>query len=371
MWLPTQLRRMCVFAANCRTFACFVAALALTRAASAGPQPYDSSSRHPGPAAPPGAEPEPPVAALPDEAPAPSKVTVISMSDAASASRMVPTGVAENMYLTGGSSARSYAEDWLVNPNKELEVGGTLRLVTAPQGPFGGRSLRFTDVGLFGAHARYATGGRFEFDGGVSLLAKQPTNAREPIVQGGNLGVRFRLFEKWALWARGAGGPMLADLGAWGEGAAGAQVRTSIDEYVRFQGSLGGAVTRLAVDGGKDPWFAEVSSHGEVLLTWSKNSGVWLGADYRVPVAHRDGALELDPKVRLSIESGIILGFVKNWDLYGVATVIDRGDLNEPTTTIPVLDGGFDQMQFLAGVAHHFDLKGRADELRAGARRAF
>src|SRR5262245_60381122 len=68
--------------------------------------------------------------------------------------------------LTSGTSPRSYAADWLVNPDRELEVSSNLRLLTAPDGPFAGRALRLTDVGLFGAHARYTTGGLFEFDGG-------------------------------------------------------------------------------------------------------------------------------------------------------------------------------------------------------------
>ena len=261
---------------------------------------------------------------------------------------------------SGGASVRSYAMDWLVSPLSELELGASLRFLTAPESPFGDEDeeLRFTDVGLFRAGARWSFARRFELAGGLDLLAKQPSVLDEPVLQGGDLGLRFGLAEDWALWARGAGGPLLSDLGGWGEVAAGVQARTSLHETIRAQASLGGAATRLFMgeDSGR-PWFTEVAGHGELLMRTPRGEMAgWLGVDYRVPVVHGDGNLEIDPQVRLSFHTGLMLGYVGNWDLFTMLTFVDRGDLEDPATIVPVLDGGFDQTQIIFGAARHIDL---------------
>jgi hypothetical protein len=35
--------------------------------------------------------------------------------------------------------------------------------------------------------------------------------------------------------------------------------------------------------------------------------------------------------------------------------VIDRGDIANPATRLPILDGGFDQKQIMFGVTRHID----------------
>jgi hypothetical protein len=260
------------------------------------------------------------------------------------------------------SSVRSYAEDWLVNPFRELEVEGSFRFVTAPESNLTADDdgeLRFTDVGIFHAGARYSFAQRFEVAAGIDLLAKQPSYLDEPAWGGGNLGFRYSLGRKWALWASGAGGPLLADAGAWGDAAAGLQARTSIDETIRFQASSGVAGTRLFMgeDSGR-PWFTELSTHGEALLRSPRGEVAgWLGVDYRIPLAHSDGNLEIDPQTRLNFQLGFMLGYVGKWDLYAIYAVIDRGEAEDPATTLPILDGGFDQSQIIFSAARRFDLE--------------
>jgi hypothetical protein len=150
----------------------------------------------------------------------------------------------------------------------------------------------------------------------------------------------------------------LNDAGGWGSVALGAQTRKSLHETIRVQAALGGAATRLFMgeDSGR-PWFTEVVAHGEALLRTPRGElATWLGVDYRVPLVHDDGNLEIDPKVRLSAHLGFLIGYVKRWDLYLLFSVVDRGDLAEPATTLPVLDGGFDQGQIVIGASRHFDL---------------
>jgi hypothetical protein len=270
-------------------------------------------------------------------------------------------GALEGSGSTSGS-VRSYLADWLVNPFRQLEVSGTLRFLTAPasdlRAEHDGR-LRFTDVALFHPAVRYSFGERFELAGGIDLLAKQPSYLDEPAWNGGNLGFRFSLGKKWALWASGGAGPLLDDAGAWGSGAGGLQARTSIDETIRFQAAAGVSGTRLYMgeDSGR-PWFTELVSHGEALLRAPRGEVAgWLGVDYRVPLADADGTVEIDPQVRLNFQLGFMLGYVSKWDLYMVYAVIDRGDVEDPDTTLPMLDGGFDQSQIIFGAARRFDLE--------------
>jgi hypothetical protein len=39
--------------------------------------------------------------------------------------------------------------------------------------------------------------------------------------------------------------------------------------------------------------------------------------------------------------------------------VIDRGELSDPSTRLPILDGGFDQRQVIFGVTRHIEGKPR------------
>jgi hypothetical protein len=268
---------------------------------------------------------------------------------------------AESVSVAGGS-VRSYAEDWLVNPLRELEVEGSFRFVTAPESGLTSEDdgeLRFTDVGIFHAGARYSFARRFEVAGGIDLLAKQPSWLDEPVFNSAGLGFRFSLGRKWALWAGGGGGPLLGDLGAWAEAGAGLQARTSIDETIRFQASSGVAGTRLYMgeDSGR-PWFTELVSHGEALLRSPRGEiAGWIGVDYRIPLADADGTVEIDPQTRLNFQLGLMLGYVSKWDLYVIFGVVDRGDSEDPATTLPILDGGFDQSQLIFGAARRFDLE--------------
>lgn len=264
-----------------------------------------------------------------------------------------------------GSSSRSYAADWMVNPLPELEVGVSLKFITAPENPLSpdDEEIRFTDIGIFNAGARYSFAKRFEAYGGFDLLAKQPSYLDEPILTAASGGLRMALGETWALWAQGGGGPLMNDVGAWGSASAGIQKRKSIDETVRFQGSLGSSNTRLFMgDASGRPWFSEVAAHGEAVLRSPRGEFAgWLGADYRVPIYHDDGNLDIDPQVRLNFQVGMMLGYIDNWDLFTAFTFVDRGDIQDPATTLPMIDGGFDQAQIVFGAARHFDMADKED----------
>jgi hypothetical protein len=50
------------------------------------------------------------------------------------------------------------------------------------------------------------------------------------------------------------------------------------------------------------------------------------------------------------------------WNVYTSYALIDRGELDKPETTLPILDGGFDQQQIVIGVEYRFDPKPRRED---------
>lgn len=67
-------------------------------------------------------------------------------------------------------------------------------------------------------------------------------------------------------------------------------------------------------------------------------------------------APEGQPSSPILVESVLTL---EAWDVYAVYAVIDRGELGKPETTLPNLDGGFDQRQLVVGVRYRHDPKPR------------
>lgn len=259
--------------------------------------------------------------------------------------------------VSSGDSARSRASSWLVAPAGTLEVGGELSFMTADVG-LGADGLDFTDVGLLRTHVRYSIGWRIEALAAVELLAKQPSTTDEPIFQAGALAVRAALWPKMALYTTFAGGPLLDDAGLWGAAELGWQAKTMPDSTLVFEGTVGGAMTGLADDAEERPWFAEVVVRGDTILRTPQGwFAMWVGAEMRFPVAHDD---VIDPQTRLNFSIGTVYAFVPRWDLFVEYTVVDRGDAEDPATTLPILDGGFDQQQLVFGVVRHF----RADAPR-------
>jgi hypothetical protein len=62
--------------------------------------------------------------------------------------------------------------------------------------------------------------------------------------------------------------------------------------------------------------------------------------------------------VRLNLEAGAALSLrADGWNVYASYTIVDRGELDKPETTLPILDGGFDQQQVVIGVEYRFEPK--------------
>jgi hypothetical protein len=74
----------------------------------------------------------------------------------------------------------------------------------------------------------------------------------------------------------------------------------------------------------------------------------------RRPARHAAG-LNLEGGAALSLHSD-------GWNVYASYTIVDRGELDKPETTLPILDGGFDQHQVVIGVQYRFEPKPPLDD---------
>jgi hypothetical protein len=257
-------------------------------------------------------------------------------------------------------SHRGVAEDYLVAPDGGELTGQMKFIMSDPM--LGGSALKFTDLALFEATGRWSLFGKLELAAAVDFLPKQPSYTDEKPWQSAGGSIRAPLGHDVAVAISGGGGHLLSHVGMWTREALQLEWKKPIDrEFLAFdvQGGIDGIgltapttkssafLTELAVQ--TSALFHEPDGH------W----GAWLGIGYAVPVqsSGRDPTTELalDPQPRLDFHAGTVLSLEKKWDLFVDFAVIDRGDLANPATRLPILDGGFDQKQIVFGVTRHIE----------------
>jgi hypothetical protein len=55
----------------------------------------------------------------------------------------------------------------------------------------------------------------------------------------------------------------------------------------------------------------------------------------------------------------MVLGVSRSLDLFLELSILDRGDLDDATTTLPILGGGFDQNRIVFGFNRRFGARRR------------
>ena len=265
--------------------------------------------------------------------------------------------------------SRGVAEEFLVLPDG-AQLGGQLRTITAGSGGLGDGALKLTDVALFDVSASWAIAHHYELDGRVSMLAKQPSTTHEPVFQGGSLTLRRDLFERTAIALTGSVAPLVDLRGHAFGGAVAIAHKKRLTAYVTFALAAGASTTVIRagesttpamlqaaalVTDRADPWIVEAGGHAAVLVRLPEGIwGGWMGAGYSVPLAHRGrdpvSGMTLSPQPRLDLELGSAVQLAPRWDLSLQLSILDRGDLDKPATRLPILDGGFDQIQITVGV---------------------
>jgi hypothetical protein len=252
-----------------------------------------------------------------------------------------------------GGSVRSMSQSWMVSPHGTYVFGAKLRLLKSDTTPFG-QSAKATDLALFDLTARSSFGDRLELGVGLSVLTKEMTGMSEPTFQGGSGTLRVGLTRWAAIDFATAARPLLAELGWMVNPSASLALRGNVDRYLRFAGGAGVSWTNLFLDQADRNSFAELGVAGQIIFPVEHHFAAWAGADYHVPITEAIGSMALDPQPRLGVHGGFAFTFVPEWNLYAEYSIIDRGSLDDPATTLPVIDGGFDQTQIIVGVSRRF-----------------
>jgi hypothetical protein len=278
-------------------------------------------------------------------------------------------------------SYRGVAHDYLVMPHGG-ELSAQMRFITA-DAMFGPRDeLEFTDLALFGISARWSAFSRLELGASVDLLPKQPSNADEKPWQSVGFSLRSPLGQHIAMQVSGGGGHLLNHSGKWTRESFTVEWKKAVDpRFLAFDVQAG--VNGLGVDAPSttsSAFLTEVAISTTALFhDPGGHWGAWLGIGYAVPVqaSGRDPTtdMKIDPQPRLNFHTGTVLSLVPKWDLFVDLGVIDRGDMADPATRLPILDGGFDQTQIIFGITRHIEAKpdprnsydGGDDDIRLGA----
>jgi len=258
-------------------------------------------------------------------------------------------------------SARGVAEEFLVLPEGG-ELGGRLRTITA-DGGLGTGKLALTDLALLDLNAEWAIAHHYELDAALSVLPKQPSETHEHIFQGGSLTLRRDLWERTALALSGSAAPLLGLRGFEYGGALFLTHKKRLNEIVSF--SMAGGASTTVID-------AKTAMDTEVLLESAVHAAVlvrvpngvwggWLGAGYALPAFHHGhdpvSGMTADPQPRLGVDLGNAVQLADDWDLTIDLAILDRGDLANAATRLPILDGGFDQVQIMVGISRRIHPK--------------
>lgn len=258
------------------------------------------------------------------------------------------------------TSRRHVAEEVVVLPDG-VDVGGRMRLLIA-DGGIGPGPIKLTDVALFDATVQWSIASRVELDAAISMLAKQPSTIDERVAQGASLGATVALTKRTAIAASGTLHPLLGLRGVALENGLAVGHRHRLNEIVTFALGGGARSTWLRETEGERALIVEVTGHAAVFARepaaiW----GAWLGVGYSVPLVTRGqdpmSGMSIDPQPRLDLNIGSAVQVADHWDLAAELSVVDRGDLANPATRLPILDGGFDQVQVVVGVSRRLASK--------------
>lgn len=287
------------------------------------------------------------------------------------------TATTQELTVVRGSS-RGVAQDYLVLP-RGGELTAQMKFVTA--GPLlSDKKLDFTDLALFGLTGRWSLFSKLELSASVDLLPKQPAYTDEKPWQSAGITFRSPLGRRVAVALSGSGGHLMNHSGYWTRESLLLEWKKSIDDdFLAF--NVSGGINGLglaAPDATKSTAFMTELSVNTTAMFRVPNGkwGAWVGIGYAVPVqaSGRDPTTEIkiDPQPRLDFRMGTVLALVPKWDLFVDFAVIDRGELSDPSTRLPILNGGFDQRQVIFGVTRHIESKSRRtygdnDAIRIGA----
>lgn len=279
----------------------------------------------------------------------------------------VPSQASRGDKHTDESSAPvsiAYGENVIAkDPGTPWELGASLNFITSEES-LGGEKLKFTDVMLLRLHALVVLGD-YELFAGTDVLPKQPSYTNELVWQGSLAGLRTSFGKSWSAWLRGQGGPQLGREGYWFSADMAAEHHYALQKMLFVDTSLGWSHSQLAYKGEVERVFFVDEVFTKIGLsfrdTYRDEWAIWFNVEYFYPVVSgpdidsgdpiRGG---LDPQPRVNMHMGALGAITDNVDLFVDFSILDRGDLEDGPTTLPILNGGFDQQQIVMGFMRHF-----------------
>ncbi len=306
-------------------------------------------------------------------------LVVMLAARTASAQYNVPsqaTGDSSRIEIARGETV-SLAVDGKPASKLGYELGASLDFLTRDAIPAdsaipgsGAKALKFTDIVLFRVHGLLSIGRRTELFGGIDLLPKQPSFTDELAWQGALAGVRVGFDKTYSAYARTQGGPGLGRDGYWVMGEAAVQAKLDIAEKLLFwESTIGGTYTKLFPDEpvSKKFWQTELLAETGIAIREKRGFfATWLTFSFHFPLVSRPTDSKpdpdrgsIDPQTRVGVSLGILGGVTRSLDFFFEVSTLDRGDLENAKTTLPILSGGFDQRRILFGFNKRFGTRKR------------
>ena len=263
----------------------------------------------------------------------------------------------ETLSVRDSGSHRGVAQDFLVLPAGGEFTSQMRFLMSEPS--LGGKEMKFSDLALFGVGVRWSIFEKLELSLEGNFLAKQPSFTDEKPWQSVGGAVRSPIGKHAALQISAEGGHLINHEGMWTKEALMIQWRKPIHEILTYDIAVGVDGLSLSAPRAPSAFITEAALSTSALFREpSGHWGAWVGMTYAIPVAYRGQdpttKTSVDPQPRLDLRVGTVLSLVDNWDLFAEFAVVDRGDMENPATRLPIMDGGFDQKQIILGVTRHF-----------------
>jgi hypothetical protein len=265
--------------------------------------------------------------------------------------------------VTVSGSARGVAQDYLVMPEGG-EVTGQMKFIMSDP-VLANRGLKFTDLALFGITGRWSLFEKLELAGSADFLPKQPSYTDEKPWQSVSFALRSPLAHRVALAVSGGGGHLIDHTGMWTREAMMLEWKHPIccDNQNILAFDMQGGIDGLGLSAPGVAKGAFMTELGYQLTTTVRDPrgyfGGWLGLAYAVPVQHSGTdpttGMGINPQNRLDFHLGAVVSLEHTWDLFVDFAVIDRGDVQDATTRLPILDGGFDQKQVIFGITRRIE----------------
>ena len=225
--------------------------------------------------------------------------------------------------------------------------------------------LALPSIIRIGVNGRMSVTKKLELSGGFALPPKRQEVSDDPQLFDGVLMGRLAISNMQSLYAVGMtkrlmqlAGP--TDDGVWGDLALGWNGQSFMDQdkHIAFSWHLGANGGR-AFYAAEAPWLAEavagVGLGGGVL---DHLLGFTAGADFRFPVLSGGGAYwmpeapTINPQTRADLYARLEVNLATGWKISGSFILGDRGQVENPETILPLLEGGYDQTTFVLGFSY-------------------